>query len=87
MRVLVIFGHLNIFHEMTAEIEVKCMAVLYLSPDMYLFNKTTNHCRVQYLYIARKKQNTTKQNLAKLNEAKQITAFTCFRAFASADKS
>ena len=48
MRVLVIFGHLNIFHEMTAEIEVKCMAVLYLSPDMYLFYKTTNHYRLQY---------------------------------------
>ena len=48
MRVLVIFGHLNIFHEMTAEIEVKCMAVLYLSPDMYLFYKTTNHYRVQW---------------------------------------
>ena len=41
MRVLVIFGHLNIFHEMTGEIEVKCMAVLYLSPDMYLFYKRT----------------------------------------------
>ena len=35
------FGHLNIFHEMTGEIEVKCMAVLYLSPDMYLFYKRT----------------------------------------------
>lgn len=64
MRVLVIFGHLNIFHQMTAEIEVKCMAVLYLSPDMYLFYKTTNHYRVQYVYKSMKQMenNLLSQN-------------------------
>ena len=64
MRVLVIFGHLNIFHEMTAEIEVKCMAVLYLSPDMYLFYKTTNHYRLQY--------SSTKGNHLSLQNTKLI---------------